>query len=189
MSTDTPIEARPFEKGERVTLAPRHDEVYEVVEVDDWPRSIVVKSLTNPRRRTRILYARDYANTRREGDSPKEVEQLPTSTVADPGVFVPLHNVEMTSSDSEMELPKRQVVRYLEMATHPESPMSAGSRETWIRGRNVDTGAQFRLDSGAGLGNSHLSLLVEFPDGRRHWEYMDMTTLVEEWVNSIIANK
>lgn len=90
----------------------------------------------------------------------------------------------------------RSIERLLSVPTHPETGAGDGNRETWAqgatRGPEGTTGgnAQFRLDIGAGGGDSHLALLVEFDNGPdeapdRVWEYIDVTTLLEEWVSGI----
>lgn len=91
----------------------------------------------------------------------------------------------------------REIARELTAYTHPELDAGDGNRETWLMGKVVDQGVDidFRLDSGAGLGDTHLALLVEFNDGGldeapdRRWEYIDVTTLIEDWVTRIIADR
>src|SRR5690606_29921204 len=42
------------------------------------------------------------------------------------------------------------------------------------------------LDTGVGLGSARLSLLVEVDGERIGWEYIDVTTLVEQWAAAIV---
>lgn len=83
--------------------------------------------------------------------------------------------------------PQRDIASTLLVPTHSESKLGGGFRETWLQGNADDGSVVFRLDSGAGLGNSHLSLLVEDGEGNRiAHEYIDVTTLAEQWVSSIL---
>lgn len=68
----------------------------------------------------------------------------------------------------------------------PDGSVGPGTTETWVVGRSKDGNAQFRLDQGAGLGNSHLTLLVELIGGTRVREYIDVAALTEEWVNAVV---
>ena len=91
----------------------------------------------------------------------------------------------------------REIINRLTAYTHPETDSGGGNRETWLQGKGKTLDGQtinFRLDAGAGLGNTHLSLLVELdgdPDEapERVWEYIDVTTLIEEWVNAITEGR
>lgn len=93
----------------------------------------------------------------------------------------------------------REIAAELTAYTHPVEALQM--RETWLQGSASDGkgGAYiFRVDSGAGIGHAELSLLVEHetpgatPDDapvteRLAFEYIDMTTLTESWVESVIA--
>ena len=90
----------------------------------------------------------------------------------------------------------REIADELTAYVHPV--VDPQQRETWLMGRvaDVDGGTYiFRVDSGAGLGHGELSLLVEHErpagDGdtitqRIAFEYIDMTTLTESWIESVI---
>ena len=87
-----------------------------------------------------------------------------------------------------------ELTAYVHPVTEPQQ------RETWLMGRvPLPDGSTylFRVDSGAGLGHGELSLLVEHErpgadddsapiTERIAFEYIDMTTLTETWVESVI---
>ena len=78
--------------------------------------------------------------------------------------------------------------RTMRVIARPEKigAVELGTKETWVMGNSKDGRAAFRLDQGAGLGNSHLTLLVEFEDGSTVTEFIDVAGLTELWVNSIV---
>jgi|GEM_PF-3730631 len=78
--------------------------------------------------------------------------------------------------------------RTMPVIARPEKigDVELGTKETWVMGNSKDGRAAFRLDQGAGLGNSHLTLLVEFEDGSTVTEFIDVAGLTELWVNSIV---
>lgn len=92
------------------------------------------------------------------------------------------------------ERQERAIVRELQVPTHPETDAGGGNRETWTMG-SYNIGpyqGQVRIDVGAGLGDSHLAMLVEVDSDDQdapptsYWEYVDMTTLTELWLSRII---
>lgn len=68
-----------------------------------------------------------------------------------------------------------------------EGSFGGGLCQEWISGGNDKV--QFELTSGAGLGNSLLSLHVTFPDGESLYEDVSMAALVTQWVESIMAER
>jgi len=94
--------------------------------------------------------------------------------------------------------PPREIADELTAYVHPV--IEPQQRETWLMGRvPLPDGSTylFRVDSGAGLGHGELSLLVEHErpgadddsapiTERIAFEYIDMTTLTETWVESVI---
>lgn len=82
----------------------------------------------------------------------------------------------------------RDVVRRALVYTHRVDPRRHVSRETWIIGTvpHPDHEIDVRLDHGAGQGHAELSLLVDIDGKRVAWEYIDMTTLVNNWAAKIV---
>ena len=85
----------------------------------------------------------------------------------------------------------RPTVRTLSVSTHPETTAGGGARETWLGGGGGDPDKPgsflFRVDA---MGDTHLALLVEINRGAdeaptRLWEYVDMSTLVNDWVTAV----
>lgn len=83
--------------------------------------------------------------------------------------------------------PARQISRVLSLPAHPVVEAQL-LRETWVQGSALDAkqNVEFRLDSGAGCGHAQLSLLVDIDGERVAWEYIDVASLTEAWVNAIV---
>lgn len=96
-------------------------------------------------------------------------------------------------SMNELENPPalRAIVREIHAYSHPDEPELELGRETWVQGsveipKELGVEGLVRLDSGNGLGNARLSLVVEIDGVRIGWEYIDVTTLVESWARTIL---
>lgn len=91
--------------------------------------------------------------------------------------------------------PIREIKRTFDTYAHDELPSDGGDRETWAQGQTVfidEHGTEhvvhFRLDSGAGLGSSHLSFAVDVDEQRFVREYVDVTTLISDWLASVAGD-
>lgn len=82
----------------------------------------------------------------------------------------------------------REVIRRALVYTHPVDTRRHLSRETWIQGKmpHPEHDIDVRLDHGVGSGHAELSLLVDIDGKRVAWEYIDMTTLVNNWAAKIV---
>ena len=82
----------------------------------------------------------------------------------------------------------REVIRRALVYTHPVDTRQHLSRETWIQGTipHPEHEIEIRLDHGVGSGHAQLSLLVDIDGKRVAWEYIDMTTLVNNWAAKIV---
>ena len=82
----------------------------------------------------------------------------------------------------------REVIRRALVHTHPVDARKHLSRETWIQGTvpHPEHKIEIRLDHGVGSGHAELSLLVDIDGQRVAWEYIDMTTLVNNWAAKIV---
>lgn len=63
----------------------------------------------------------------------------------------------------------------------------AGFRQSWISGKDPESGATFELGSGAGWGTPYMTLEVRLPDGTVIDEYVDVTEFLQERVAQIVA--
>ena len=89
----------------------------------------------------------------------------------------------------------RTVRREFDVQAYDEPPATMGDRETWAQGGSVFIDEEgehhkvdFRLDSGAGLGSTHLSFALDVDGERYVREYIDVTTLVGDWLSSIAGD-
>lgn len=82
----------------------------------------------------------------------------------------------------------RAVIRRAIVHTHAVDPRQHLSRETWIQGTvpHPEHQIDIRLDHGTGSGHAQLSLMVDIDGKRVAWEYIDMTTLVNNWAAKIV---
>lgn len=82
----------------------------------------------------------------------------------------------------------RQIIRRALVFTHPVDTRQHLSRETWIQGKvpHPEHDIDVRLDHGVGSGHAQLSLVVDIDGKRISWEYIDMTTLVNNWAAKIV---
>jgi hypothetical protein len=82
----------------------------------------------------------------------------------------------------------REICRRALVYTHPVDVKRHLSRETWIQGKvpHPEHEIEIRLDHGVGQGHAELSLLVDIDGKRAAWEYIDMTTLVNNWAAKIV---
>lgn len=85
----------------------------------------------------------------------------------------------------------REVIRRALVFTHPVNVRKHLSRETWIQGKvpHPEHDIDVRLDHGVGSGHAELSLLVDIDGVRVAWEYIDMTTLVNNWAAKIVDDE
>lgn len=63
----------------------------------------------------------------------------------------------------------------------------AGLRVNWIDGDDPGTGTSFSLCAGAGMGSKYLTLSVEVPGRPTVYEYVDITELLEQRLDAIVA--
>lgn len=91
------------------------------------------------------------------------------------------------------EPPAREIAHELHVQTYDEPP-SAGDRETWAHGtrtvtdmNGVEHQLELRLDSGAGMGSTHLSIAVDIDGEVVAREYIDVSTLIVDWTSAIFA--
>lgn len=85
----------------------------------------------------------------------------------------------------------REIIRRALVYTHPVDARKHLSRETWIQGTvpHPEHQIDVRLDHGVGSGHAELSLMVDIDGKRVAWEYIDMTTLVNNWAAKIVDDE
>lgn len=157
-----------FEIGQQITMPPR-PAVLEIVAVDVKGEHIdTIESGTNYKRR---IWARDF-------DALEEVKlELTEQDIADLAVM---------SDPGDIATAPRRIVRLISAYSHPDEPLAPGQEgtaETWVQGtmKHDEHEIALRVDSGAALGGTKLTLLLEVDGERVAWEYIDITTLVEAW--------
>jgi hypothetical protein len=88
---------------------------------------------------------------------------------------------EITASTSE------QVVKV--HRTDGTPTLFAGLRQDWMSGTEDESGVEFMMTSGAGLGSPYLTISVTFPDGSKVYEFVDMTEFLTDRLNAIVAER
>ena len=68
-----------------------------------------------------------------------------------------------------------------------EGMYGGGFCQEWIDGENEKV--KFKIMSGAGLGNTLLSLHITFPDGESFYEDVSITKVATTWVNAILDER
>lgn len=62
----------------------------------------------------------------------------------------------------------------------------AGFQMDWIGGDDPDTGVEFNLSAGAGVGSKYMCLRVDVPGRDTVYEYVDVTELLQQRVEAIV---
>jgi hypothetical protein len=92
--------------------------------------------------------------------------------------------------NTELQTSDRSTTRTLIAIVHDDQGelLRAGEVETWaVLSQSIDGHAVVsRVDTGAGHGNSRLSLLVEIDGERVAHEYVDIAALADLWVNAVV---
>lgn len=65
----------------------------------------------------------------------------------------------------------------------------AGFQVNWVDGDDPESGAEFSLSAGAGVGSKYMTLRVEIPGRETVYEYVDITELLQQRVAAIIAEE
>lgn len=70
-----------------------------------------------------------------------------------------------------------------------DPPLFAGLRERWVDGKDPETGTTFEVSAGAGFGSPYATLSVKVPGHPIVYEYIDITELLTNRVEAIIAER
>lgn len=126
----------------------------------------------------------DSEAARDSGDELAEIEHRIDELAERPDEPAGILPEDVTAFEHVELAPVRPAATLLMVNAYTEDDVTR-QRETWLIGQSNDGSARFRMDTGTGLGHSHLMLLVEI-NGRRIEQFIDVAELAENWVNDIV---